>query len=277
MRTTTRARAVRLATAAATLAAVFAVPASSAAAAACPAPIPPIAHRGGLDRYPENSRNAFRHSANVGVLMWETDLRLTADGQWRLMHDDTLNRTTNVTGPIAGYTAAQLDAGVRLTDGQEIPTLDELMNDAAVDGATVLLEPKIDPTAGQWASLLAAVDRYRWRHHTILMSFDPAVALEAKAVAPPATGIRTGLIAEPGYVPVSELTKYGSIYNKQFNSITGARLDEWSGPLEVYAWTPGTRDVWDWMNWYTAEPGRLDGVVTNWPQAYLAWARARVC
>lgn len=242
-----------------------------ARAAAC-ATIPAVAHRGGTERYVENTRNAYRDAANRGTLIWETDVRFTADDIPVLLHDPTLDRTTDGTGPVAELAAADL-APVRTADGQPVPTLAELMNDADVDGARVLVELKTDPTPAQWTAVLAAVDAHAMRARVILMSFDPLVVLEAAVVAP---GVETGLVENPGYRPVAELIPYGS-YIKHKNSITGARLDEWSGPLDVYAWTVDTAADWTWMNYYMAEPGRLDGVITNRPGAYLTWQKSRVC
>lgn len=244
-----------------------------ARAAACPAPIPAVAHRGGTERYVENTRNAYRDAANRGVLIWETDVRFTADGVPVLMHDDTVDRTTDGTGAVADLTAAEL-AAFRTADDQPVPTFAELMNDAQVDGARVLVEPKADPTPAQWARLLAELDSRSMRAKVILMSFEPSVVLEARAVAPT---VETGLVENPGYRPAAELVPYGGAYVKHQWSVTGGRLDEWSGPLDVYAWTVDAPADWARMNYYTAEPGRLDGVITNKPGAYLAWAKARVC
>ncbi len=61
--------------------------------------------------------------------------------------------------------------------------------------------------------------------------------------------------------------------------MTAAARDDASAAAVSFAaaFPPATRDAWARMNWYAAEPGRLDGVVTNWPAAYLAWTRTRVC
>ncbi len=251
--------------------ALLSVPAP-AGAAACPM-IPVVAHRGGTERYAENSRNAFRDAANRGALTWETDVRFTADDVPVLLHDDTLDRTTDATGPVAELAWWEL-ANTRTADGQPMMTLADLVNDAAVDNARLLVELKTDPTPEQWDAVLAAIDSRSWRAKVTLMSFDPAVALEARAVAP---GMATGLVESPGYRPVAELTPYGAHYVKHQWSVTAARLDEWSGPLNVYAWTVDAPVDWERMSTYTAEPGRLDGVITNKPAAYLAWAKARVC
>lgn len=251
--------------------ALLAVP-GPAAAAAC-VNIPAVAHRGGTERYVENTLNAFRDAANRGVAYWETDVRFTADDVPVLLHNETLDQTTDGTGPVADLLADDL-ADVRTVGGQQVPTLAELINDAQVDGARILVELKTNPTPAQWAAVLAAIDSRSWRGKVTLMSFDPAVVLEARQVAP---DVRTGLVENPGYRPVDELTPYGEAYIKHKNSITGARLDEWSGPLDVYAWTVDAPADWAWMHYYTAEPGRLDGVITNKPGAYLAWQKARVC
>lgn len=253
------------------LAAGLAAP-SPARAATC-VDIPAVAHRGGTERYVENTLNAYRDAGNHGALVWETDVRFTADGVPVLLHDETLDRTTDGTGSVTGLTAAEL-ASARTADGQAVPTLAALVNDAAVDGARILIELKTDPTPAQWSAVLAAIDSRSLRPKVVLMSFDPVVVLEAIAAAP---GVETALVENPGYRPVAELTPYGGSYVKHKNSITGARLDEWSGPLDVYAWTVDTAADWAWMHYYTTEPGKLDGVITNKPAAYLAWQDARVC
>jgi glycerophosphoryl diester phosphodiesterase len=251
---------------------VFLTVPAPASAAAC-VNIPAVAHRGGTERYVENTLNAFRDAGNRGVLSWETDVRFTADDVPVLLHDDTLDRTTDAAGPVADVTAPVL-AAARTADAQAVPTLGELVNDAAVDGARLFLELKTNPTPAQWAAVLAAVDSRSMRAKIVLMAFDPAVVLEAQAAAP---SVETALIENPGYRPVAELTPYGGSYVKHQWSVTAARLDEWSGPLDVYAWTVDTAEDWERMHYYAAEPGRLDGVITNRPAAYRAWQKARVC
>jgi glycerophosphoryl diester phosphodiesterase len=245
---------------------------SSARAAAC-VNIPAIAHRGGSEVHAENTLRAFHHARGLGVTTWETDVRFTSDGERVLMHDPTLDATTNGTGEVAAITAATLRANVRTGDGQVVPTLRELMVLAYASQARVLVELKTDPTPAQWAAVAADLDAYGMRGNVTLMSFDAAVALEANTAVP---GARTGLVAMAGYVPVGQLAPYDA-YIKHQDSMTAGRLDEWSGPLDVYAWTVNAADGWARMHWYDTEPGRLDGVITDRPGAYLAWQRGRVC
>ncbi|MDH3272265.1 MAG: glycerophosphodiester phosphodiesterase [Gemmatimonadota bacterium] len=100
------------------------------------------AHRGGSKLAPENTLVAFRSAVeDWGADMLELDVRLTADGEVVVIHDETVDRTTNGVGRVADLTLAEikaLDAGYRFTDGNgrntfrgrgvTVPTLEELMD-----------------------------------------------------------------------------------------------------------------------------------------------------
>ncbi len=84
------------------------------------------AHRGFSSDYPENTMSAFKAALDVGVDQIETDVRVTKDGQLVLMHDSTVDRTTNSTGKVNAFTLEELkklDAG----RGESVPTFIELM------------------------------------------------------------------------------------------------------------------------------------------------------
>lgn len=93
-----------------------------------------IAHRGAFDRAPEETMSAFRIAVADKVDYIEMDLRETKDRQLILMHDSTLNRTTNGVGDVHRYTLAQLkrlDAGSKFSPNytnERIITLNELIN-----------------------------------------------------------------------------------------------------------------------------------------------------
>jgi glycerophosphoryl diester phosphodiesterase len=103
-----------------------------------------IAHRGGIvEGYPENTLAAFRHAITSGAAIIEIDLRGTKDGEVVIMHDETLNRTTNGAGPVANYTLQELkkfDAGY----GEQIPTYEEVLELVSNTGVKLLLDIKID-------------------------------------------------------------------------------------------------------------------------------------
>jgi glycerophosphoryl diester phosphodiesterase len=79
-----------------------------------------IGHRGAGGEAPENMLAGFAHAQRVGVAGVELDLHLSADNQLVVIHDDTVDRTTSGSGPVASFTAAQLR---RL----EVPTLAEVL------------------------------------------------------------------------------------------------------------------------------------------------------
>ncbi|HVB83046.1 MAG TPA: glycerophosphodiester phosphodiesterase family protein [Candidatus Binataceae bacterium] len=91
-----------------------------------------IAHRGASALYPENTLRAFIAAAALGADMCEFDVRTTRDGEVVVIHDATVNRTTDGRGRVAAMSAAaigRLDAGVRFGAefrGARIPTLAEV-------------------------------------------------------------------------------------------------------------------------------------------------------
>jgi glycerophosphoryl diester phosphodiesterase len=83
-----------------------------------------FAHRGGGALAPENTLAAFDNAVALGADGLELDVHLSRDGVVMVQHDPTLDRTTDLKGPIAGRTAAELavaDAGWHFTRGGEYP------------------------------------------------------------------------------------------------------------------------------------------------------------
>ncbi|MBW7460620.1 glycerophosphodiester phosphodiesterase family protein, partial [Paenibacillus sepulcri] len=83
---------------------------------------------------PENGLNSFLESINEGVDMVELDVRTTSDGVPVLMHDDSVNRTTNGTGSVSNLSLAQIkqlclkdSKGVVASPCEQVPTLEEAM------------------------------------------------------------------------------------------------------------------------------------------------------
>lgn len=91
-----------------------------------------VAHRGNHRYAPENTLVSYREAMATGAPIMEIDLRLSADGVAVLMHDETVDRTTNAKGPVGQFTAselARLDAGswkdLRYA-GEPVPTLEQV-------------------------------------------------------------------------------------------------------------------------------------------------------
>jgi glycerophosphoryl diester phosphodiesterase len=137
-----------------------------------------IAHRGASGTAPENTLAAFRRAVDVGAPMIELDVQLTRDAQVVVLHDDTLDRTTNGRGPAARHTLAslrELDAGAWFDDrfaGERVPTLAEVL--AAIPIA-VNVELKSSEGAADdlEARVLAEVLATASLDRVVFSSFDP--------------------------------------------------------------------------------------------------------
>jgi len=127
-----------------------------------------IAHRGASAYAPENTMAAFRRAVEMGCTEVETDVSLTGDGRLLLLHDDTLDRTTDGAGRAEDFTLDELkrlDAG-SWTDpllswdrdyrGERLITLEELL-DAFGDSLTYHVEIK-SPMPGLVPAVIAAID-----------------------------------------------------------------------------------------------------------------------
>ena len=91
-----------------------------------------VAHRGDWRYAPENSVAAIRHSIESGVDIVEIDLQMTADSVLIVMHDETLDRTTDGRGKVSDATLEQirklhLKNGAGLVTGHRVPTLEEAL------------------------------------------------------------------------------------------------------------------------------------------------------
>lgn len=152
-----------------------------------------IAHRGAGKLAPENTLAAFRLGAEHGYRMFECDAKLSADGVVFLMHDATLDRTTDGTGTGGDQpwsALAQLDAGgwhSRRYAGEPLPTLQALARWCIANGHFFNIE--IKPTPGTEQRTGEEVARRAaewWAGHVppLLTSFRPEALQGAMAAAP---------------------------------------------------------------------------------------------
>jgi glycerophosphoryl diester phosphodiesterase len=161
---------------------LFAVLANPAAAAR---PVLNIGHRGASGLAPEHTFAAYELALRLGADYIEQDLQMTSDGVLVVMHDETLDRTTDCTGPVKLKTLAEVkrcDAGSWFGPqfkGARVPTLDEVFARYATR-ANFYIEtksPEIYP--GMEEALLALLDKYRLRGpaaarwKVLIQSFSP--------------------------------------------------------------------------------------------------------
>ena len=141
------------------------------------------AHRGCSMRYPENTLEAFAAAASIkGITGIELDVQLTKDGELAVIHDETVDRTTNGSGAVRDYTLAELKALV--IQGNEgrtarIPTLEEvfqLLQPACCDnGLMINIELKNSRIRyeGMEEKLLKLVEQYHLNSNIVYSSFLP--------------------------------------------------------------------------------------------------------
>ena len=136
-----------------------------------------IAHRGGPAYEPENTLSAFRNAIEVGADWIEMDIQRTQDGVLVVIHDETVDRTTDGTGKVEHLTLEQirtLDAG----NGEQVPTFEEVIALAREARVGLLTEAKsayLYP--GIEAEMVEALIEAGYVQETVIQSFEPG-ALE---------------------------------------------------------------------------------------------------
>lgn len=161
-----------------------------------------VAHRGASAVAPENTLSAFHAAIEAGADAIELDVQASADGQLVVVHDSTLDRTTDGTGAVFetdGATIATLDAGSWFSPdhaGERVPTLDEVLGLGGIGFEVELKGYGADFLAGVLAAVAAAgvLDRVEFTGWNL-----PLLAL-LKRLEPSA---RTGLFSsrQPEWMP----------------------------------------------------------------------------
>ena len=246
-----------------------------------------IAHRGGSLEAPENTVASLKHGVSVGADWQELDVTLTKDNKLIVIHDDTLERTTNGTGNVAAYTLDQLrklDAGnpkwadyvvERLTKegitapdfgeqykGERLPTLDETLR---IPDARLMIEMKKVGNAKMLADQVCdAVRNNNMEGRVVLASFEKDVLLAAnlKDSGLPLLGLAEDVagMREMLRMPIAVLG-------------VSVELAE-----QALAETPRGIAVWIWTVYSPEEARRLaelgvHGIITDAPTRILAEIR----
>jgi glycerophosphoryl diester phosphodiesterase len=184
-----------------------------AVSAAAPDMIAPLfaAHRGGAALWPENSLLAFRNALALGADFLELDVHLSRDGEVMVIHDATLDRTTDGSGPVRERTAAELRA-LHLKDGggaptaEPVPTLDEVVALAAAGQRQMLLEIKTDDRKRRYPGIeekvMAVLDRHRFTSFAIVMAFERETWRRVREIRPDA---RAGALYSARALPAAAI------------------------------------------------------------------------
>ncbi|MCL5875846.1 MAG: glycerophosphodiester phosphodiesterase [Candidatus Dependentiae bacterium] len=219
-----------------------------------------IAHRGASGYEPENTLRAFQRALEMGASMVELDVFQCASGEIMVMHDDTINRTTNGTGYIKQLTYDDLkkfDAG----KGEHIPLLSQVF-DLIDKRALINIELKDRDVIKPVANLIKYhMEKKSWSSDFfIVSSFDPVFLQEFHNYCP---SIKTGIIVEYNHQDIFEIAKqtHSSYLIVPSHTVTEELLvDARVHGLQVFTYTVNT----------VSEAQRLaklgvDGIITDYP------------
>jgi glycerophosphoryl diester phosphodiesterase len=165
-----------------------------------------VAHRGAAGHAPENTMEAYRLGVEMGADAIELDVHLTADGQLAVIHDDTLDRTTDRTGPVAALTMDDIreaDAGATFVGpddsghpfagkGLRVPTLAEVL-EWLPDDIGLVVEIKARAAADAVVEAVRG-QAVRTSGRLSVISFDEAAIDRVHELDP---DIRTGYLLVP--------------------------------------------------------------------------------
>jgi glycerophosphoryl diester phosphodiesterase len=163
-----------------------------------------IAHRGDKAFSPENTLSAFKQAASKGADAIEFDVKLTADGTVIILHDQTVDRTTNGTGNISKIPFSalrELDAGVQFPGkfvGERVPTLEEVFETV---GKTLFMNIELTnystPNDALVEKVVDLVKKHRMQGRVFFSSFFTRNLNKARQLLPKVPG---GLLTLPGYL-----------------------------------------------------------------------------
>lgn len=140
-----------------------------------------LGHRGWSANYPENTRLALTQALQLGVDGTEYDVQLSADGVPVILHDPTVDRTTDGTGKVSELTFAQLRAVNAATakpecGRQTIPSLSEVLDDAFAISPQGFYNIEIKVYNPEWRSLVdrvvAVTSQHPLRERILFSSFE---------------------------------------------------------------------------------------------------------
>jgi glycerophosphoryl diester phosphodiesterase len=245
-----------------------------------------LAHQGGDGLWPGDTLYAFERAAALGVDVLEMDVHSTKDGVLVLMHDETVDRTTNGSGLIKEMTfdeIRQLDAGYDWTqeDSQEtvyrgqgivVPALEELFQ--AFPGKHMNIEIKqSDPSIAE--QLCQLIRQYNMNNLVLIASFNTESIQEFRQVCPEVA--TTGAEDEVRGFFIRHLLFLAPTYTPNFNAV---QVPEYSGGLhvltprfiedahkrnlEVHAWTINEKE-----DMQRLLEMNIDGIITDYPDRLM--------
>lgn len=191
------------------------------------------AHRGFCSKYPENTLLSFEKALAEGVDGIENDVQLTKDGEIIILHDESVDRTTDGTGWGKDYTLAELkklNANEKFGDAypvQRIPTLREYLELVKNEPIITNIEMKtgVFEYLEMEQKLVDMLREYKITDRILITSFNHFTILRMKKLAPE---IKYGFLAYDWRIDAGEYTqRYGiPCYHPDYHNLTWPVIEE---------------------------------------------------
>lgn len=231
-----------------------------------------IAHRGSKGLRPENTLPAFSKAIDAGADGIETDVHLSKDGELIIIHDETVNRTTNGTGKVYDMTLKelkQLDAGSYFgLDylGTRIPTLQEVVQLLIERHYTGIFNLEFKTDKFEYSGLEEKVANYfdsiDYPFHLVYSSFNPKSIKKIHAIQPT---IETASLFKLRTASAKRFAKKNVIQDWH-PSIAWVRSHRWFLPrMEIRPWTVNSEE-----NMKYCFKHHFKGIITDFPERGLS-------
>lgn len=197
-----------------------------------------IAHRGGLSHAPENTLEAFRQASEIGADILEYDVFITADGELVVIHDDTVDRTTDGSGRVNDLTLEEiqaLDAGYHYENDQGehsfrdsgvyIPSVEEVFREFGSKRQLIELKSTNDPEKYEEMiqEMWRLIKEYDMHDTVLIASFDHDINLRFKEVSDGSVAIGAG---------EQETRRFVTLHKAFLNAVYQPEADAFQLPTE---------------------------------------------
>lgn len=209
-----------------------------------------IGHRGLAGCAPENTMPAFSLAASCSLAAVECDIQLSSDGEFVVIHDDTLERTTNGSGKVRNFTLKalrrlQVDNGSNISNYKKIrlPRLREFLSLCRKRNESAIIDIKFHCSTAIATALLKEVKKYGNLSKTTLVSTSAATLKNIRQLS---DSIGLGVICQEISNAVVSFAQSQDIYfiNCYYSSITGQQIELChKNKLSVGAWTVDSYDT----------------------------------
>ena len=228
------------------------------------------AHRGASNVAPENTLAAFQRAIDLRADSIELDVHPAADGTLVVIHDATVDRTTNGIGAVSSLTCfdlRKLDAGLKFHAdfaGERIPTLGEVMGRLVGTSTNLNIEIKQPPPGLSLAdAIVNLIGHYGKIDHYVVSSFDLTALLAIRSLEPRLTLAPIG--KAPEILALAQTHHFPWIHCNRTTLTDDLIRRAHADGIRVAVWT--VDDPLEARQW--AEQG-IDKIITNCPREMLA-------